>query len=140
MEAKLHSCECRLCSESSKERMDGDTGRLLRMTRSAPTRAFAWSSISSRRLYPKDKVATSAAIPRTMEDMNRNRRLRLRRLSRQAMRKSQETGNCLSFFICNHMPPFYPDNTLRSIRQFCVMGYEYQGRTRFPVAIEEQFH
>src|SRR5580693_10065490 len=108
MDAKLHCSDRRWGTESGKACTAADNGWLLPIIRSAPTSSFAWSSIAVRRLCPKDKVATNAAIPSTTDEIKRNSRLRLRRLSRQAMRSSQDRRGGLFFFISYDTPPRQP--------------------------------
>src|ERR1043165_1560911 len=89
MEANVRSIERSSPSESSRGFMRELTLLLLSITRSAPTNVLACESISERTLSPNEKMATSAAMPITIDEMNRNRRARLRRLSRQAIFSSQ---------------------------------------------------
>ena len=53
--------------------------------RSAPSRPLAWPSIAVCRLVVNDPIATSAAMPRTIESENSSNRFREARESRQAI-------------------------------------------------------
>ena len=88
MEVNLRSSDLLSPNESMRDCMDGIIGLLSLISRSAPSRSAAWLSISWRRLLLKEYIATKAAIPKIMDDINSNKRERLRLLSRQAINAS----------------------------------------------------
>jgi hypothetical protein len=90
MDAKVRSCDLSSPKESIKGLITESAGLFPSMAKSAPTRVFAWVFMSCITLAPSEKVAVSAAIPRTIEEMNNSKRARFLRESRQAIITSQE--------------------------------------------------
>src|SRR3954467_14221183 len=72
----------------------GENGSREESTKSAPSKVRACSSMARSKLLPREPMAASAAMPKTMERENNRSRFRLVRLSRQAILQVQVEMKC----------------------------------------------
>src|SRR6185436_9003877 len=94
MEENEASRDCSPPSSRNGFSSSGENAWREPITRSAPSRLLACSSMARSRLWPSEPMAVSAAMPRTMELEKSKRRFRLVRLSRQAIRHVHEDAKC----------------------------------------------
>src|SRR6185437_2765824 len=96
-------------------------------------------------------MATSAAMPKIIADMNNRRRERLRRLSRQAISKSQgmfifllvysiASLSIICLIVSNQFAAFYAEDALGFRREVKVVRNQNQRCAGFFIQIEYQFY
>src|SRR6185312_714108 len=154
METKVRCSDLRSPSESSNGFMAASAGLPPEISRSAPISVAACALISFSRLYLKVYIATSAAMPNMMAEINNSSLARFFRLSRQAISNSQGMFTfrligvellsiglrVFNSFIRHQLSAFYAKDTLCFGGQFQVVGNQHQGCPGFTVQIEDQVH
>src|SRR5690606_24602698 len=98
-------------------------GWLFSKERSAPSSSFPCRSMSFRRLSPKELMATKAAIPITIDEMNSSSLERFFRKSRKAMVNVQEKL-CIGSLL--YFSAFDLDDSVGPCGQGIVMGHQDQ--------------
>ncbi len=100
-------------------------------------------------------MATIAAMPSTMDIEKSNSLRRLRRLSRQAMRKnhvhagrarvedvigSADISGREGCGVFHHLSAAQANDAIGAAREFDVMRHQHECRVKFPVHLENQIH
>src|SRR5690606_31779260 len=128
---------------SRKARASGVSSDRDCTARSAPSSPLAWSSIACCRLALNDPLATSAAMPITMDRENssslrREARESLHAIFNMKLMGTAELPACSKPFVADHRPAFQPKNALAFPRQFQVVGHEDQRGAPLAIHLEDQ--